>query len=108
MRQMWNIVKIIDKYGVEVRGIERVLPHERSPVTSRDWLDNLWMWLAANCTVRTVDSGICRDTLCDRKLQISTLALGTLGPSAFVLSGKISILTIIFFNLLSTVLSSSD
>jgi hypothetical protein len=46
-------VKAIDKYGVEVRGIERVLPHERTPVTSRDWLDNLWMWLAANCTVRT-------------------------------------------------------
>lgn len=52
MRQMWHIVKVIDKFGVEVRGIERVLPHERSPVTSRDWLDNLWMWLAANCTVR--------------------------------------------------------
>ncbi|KAF8591678.1 hypothetical protein K439DRAFT_1644055 [Ramaria rubella] len=80
---MWSVVKAIDKYGIEVRGIERVLPHERSPVTSRDWLDNLWMWLAANCT-------------------ISTLALGTLGPSTFFLSGKISVLTIVFFNLLST------
>ncbi|KAF8488734.1 permease for cytosine/purines, uracil, thiamine, allantoin-domain-containing protein [Gautieria morchelliformis] len=80
---MWRFVKMIDKFGVEVRGIERVQPHERTPVTSRDWMDNLWMWLAANCT-------------------ISTLALGTLGPSTFVLSGKISILTIVFFNLLST------
>ncbi|KAF8522748.1 permease for cytosine/purines, uracil, thiamine, allantoin-domain-containing protein [Hysterangium stoloniferum] len=81
--KMWKFVKIIDKYGVEARGIERVLPHEKLPPTRRDWEGNLWMWLAANCT-------------------ISTLALGTLGPSVFFLSGKVSMLTIIFFNLLST------
>ncbi|KAF8523798.1 permease for cytosine/purines, uracil, thiamine, allantoin-domain-containing protein [Hysterangium stoloniferum] len=81
--KMWKIVKIIDKYGVEARGIERVLPHEKLSPTRGDWEGNLWMWFAANCT-------------------ISVLSLGTLGPSVFFLSGKISILVIIFFNLLST------
>ncbi|GJJ09156.1 hypothetical protein Clacol_003378 [Clathrus columnatus] len=81
--RMWAVVKAIDKYGIEVRGIERVLPQEKVPPTSRDWWDNLWLWLAANCT-------------------ISSLALGTLGPSTFGLSGKVSILAVIFFNLLST------
>ena len=97
----------IDKFGVEVRGIERVLPHERARVTFRDWLDNLWMWLAANCTVRTSCNVVscCRiEVTSGARPQISTLALGMLGPSTFVLSGKISILTIIFFNLLSTVI----
>ncbi|KAF8512566.1 hypothetical protein JB92DRAFT_2927681, partial [Gautieria morchelliformis] len=84
---LWGFVKIIDRFGVEVRRIERVQPHERTPVTSRDWMDNLWRWLAANCT-------------------ISTLALRTLGPLTFSLTSKISILTIVFFNLLSTVLYS--
>lgn len=48
---MWAVVKAIDKYGIEVRGIERVLPQEKVPPTRRDWWDNLWLWLAANCTV---------------------------------------------------------
>lgn len=47
-------MRIISKYGVEVRGIERVLPQEKKPPTSREWLDNVWMWLAANCTVSFV------------------------------------------------------
>ncbi|KIJ41962.1 hypothetical protein M422DRAFT_68139 [Sphaerobolus stellatus SS14] len=81
--KMWHLVNVISKYGIEVRGIERVHPEEKSSPTMRDWLDNFWFWMAANCT-------------------ISTLALGTLGPSTFFLSGKISVLTIIFFNLLST------
>jgi len=42
------------------------------------------MWMAANCTV-------------------STVSLGTLGPSVFFLGLKESILTIVFFNLLSTI-----
>jgi purine-cytosine permease-like protein len=43
----------------------------------------MWLWLAANCTT-------------------STFALGTLGASIFQLNFRPAVLTIVFFNLLST------
>lgn len=69
--KLWAIVLFLDKYGVEARGIERVLPDERTqtcewPHSNFSWYTSLtiscylsiaplapfWMWLAANMTVR--------------------------------------------------------
>jgi purine-cytosine permease-like protein len=44
----------------------------------------MWLWIATNCTT-------------------STFSLGTLGASLFQLSFRPAVLTIIFFNLLSTI-----
>ncbi|KLO11603.1 hypothetical protein SCHPADRAFT_830812 [Schizopora paradoxa] len=81
--KLWKAVLYIDKFGVEVRGIERIRPEDRSARSVWDLLDAATMWLAANST-------------------ISTFSLGTLGPSVFGLGLKESCLTILFFNLLST------
>jgi purine-cytosine permease-like protein len=71
----------LDGFGVETRGIERVLPDER---THTSVADCMWLWMAANCTT-------------------STFALGILGASFFQLTFRPAVLTIIFFNLFSTV-----
>ncbi|EJU01230.1 hypothetical protein DACRYDRAFT_22455 [Dacryopinax primogenitus] len=78
---LWAMVEKFDRYGVEVRGIERVKPEERNPTQSA-W-DACTMWMAANC-------------------NISTFSLGTLGTSIFYLSLRECFLCILFFNLLST------
>ena len=78
--QLWDIVDRLD--GVESRGIERVLPNERNHTQRLS--DCMWMWLAANTTT-------------------STFSLGTLGASVFGLEFRPAVLTIIFFNLLSTI-----
>lgn len=80
---LWKAVLYIDKYGVEVRGIERIRPEDRSARSFADLLDAATMWLAANST-------------------ISTFSLGTLAVSVFQLGLKEACLTILFFNLLST------
>ncbi|KAL5513838.1 FCY21 [Sanghuangporus vaninii] len=80
---LWKAVLFIDKYGVEVRGIERIRPEDRSARSFADLLDAATMWLAANST-------------------ISTYSLGTLAVSTFQLGLKEACLTILFFNLLST------
>ena len=67
---------------MESRGIERVLPSERNH--TQHLSDCMWMWLAANSTT-------------------STFSLGTLGASVFGLEFRPAVLTIIFFNLLSTI-----
>jgi len=83
LAKLWDFVLYIDRFGVEVRGIERVLPEDRTARSTSDLLDCFWLWMAANCT-------------------ISTVSLGTLGPSIFGLGLKESVLVIVFFNLLST------
>ncbi|KAH8109158.1 permease for cytosine/purines, uracil, thiamine, allantoin-domain-containing protein [Phellopilus nigrolimitatus] len=83
LAKLWRAVLFVDKFGVEVRGIERVRPEDRSPRSTADLLDSATMWLAANST-------------------ISTFSLGTLGPSTFGLGLKESCLAILFFNLLAT------
>lgn len=80
---LWRAVLYIDEFGVELRGIERVRPEDRSARSLADLLDAATMWLAANST-------------------ISTFSLGTLGISVFQLGLKEACLTILFFNLLST------
>lgn len=79
--KMWAVVQALDKFGVEARGIERVPPEDRPQ-------QNVWdcftMWCAANTT-------------------ISTFSLGTLGASIFELGFRDAALSIIFFNLLSTI-----
>ncbi|KIK56243.1 hypothetical protein GYMLUDRAFT_47261 [Collybiopsis luxurians FD-317 M1] len=77
---LWHIVRILDKYGVEARGIERVPPDQRTHTSP--WAP-FWMWLAANMT-------------------ISTFAVGVLSKPIFFLGFKESALTITFFNLLCT------
>ncbi|EPQ51414.1 hypothetical protein GLOTRDRAFT_48944 [Gloeophyllum trabeum ATCC 11539] len=79
--KLWAIVQKLDRYGVEARGIERVPPAERPQ--KNPW-DCFTMWCAANTT-------------------ISTFSLGTLGASIFEMGLRDSVLTIVFFNLLSTV-----
>ncbi|KAI5118639.1 hypothetical protein M0805_000015 [Coniferiporia weirii] len=83
LAKLWRAVLYIDKFGVEVRGIERVRPEDRSPHSLADLLDTATMWLAANST-------------------ISTYSIGTLGPSTFGLGLKESCLAVLFFNLLAT------
>lgn len=84
LARLWQFVLYVDKFGVEVRGIERVRPQDRAARSVIDLLDAATMWLAANCT-------------------ISTYALGVLGPATFALGLKESCLTILFFNLLTTI-----
>jgi NCS1 nucleoside transporter family len=76
--KLWKFADKLSKYGVEQRGIERILPEERSQTLS-PW-SCFWMWLAANCT-------------------ISTFALGTLGTSIWYMGVKDAFLTIVFTNL---------
>ncbi|KIK56239.1 hypothetical protein GYMLUDRAFT_247991 [Collybiopsis luxurians FD-317 M1] len=78
---LWHIVRILDKYGVEARGIERVPPNQRTQTSP---LAPFWMWLAANMT-------------------ITTFSIGTLSKSIFFLGFKEAALTITFFNLLCTI-----
>lgn len=77
---LWTLVERFDRFGVEARGIERVPPSDRHQTNP---IDSFTMWMAANTT-------------------ISTLSLGTLGSSVFYLGLRDGILTILFFNLLST------
>ncbi|TDL19282.1 hypothetical protein BD410DRAFT_774153 [Rickenella mellea] len=81
--KLWAAVLYVDRFGVEVRGIERIRPEDRTATSTWDLWDAMTMWLAANTTV-------------------STFSLGTLGPTVFELGLKESCLTILFFNLLST------
>ena len=98
LRSLWTLVEKLDRWGVEARGIERVMPDERSQ--SCEWqvaalssdgltpspapLVCFWMWLAANMT-------------------ISTFSLGTLSASVFELGLRDAVLTILFFNLLTSI-----
>ncbi|KAH8924210.1 hypothetical protein BT69DRAFT_1261642 [Atractiella rhizophila] len=79
-KKLWDLVQRFDRWGLETSGIERKLPSER---TQKHLYDSFTMWFAANCTV-------------------STFSLGTLGASVFGLDLRPAILTILFFNLLST------
>ncbi|KAI0952236.1 hypothetical protein AcW1_004395 [Taiwanofungus camphoratus] len=79
-KALWNIVEKLDKYGVEANGIERIPPDQRNQNSA---MAPFWMWLAANMTT-------------------STFSLGTLGNSLFDLGLRDAALTIIFFNLLTT------
>ncbi|EPQ51241.1 purine-cytosine permease [Gloeophyllum trabeum ATCC 11539] len=72
---------MLDRFGVEAMGIERV-PATRRP--QRNPWDCFTMWCAANTT-------------------ISTFSTGTLGPGLFDMGLRDSILTILFFNLVSTI-----
>lgn len=81
MAPAWKLMdKLESSYGVEARGIERVPEDQR---THAHLVDNMTLWLAANCT-------------------ISTFALGTLGNSIWFLGFPDAALTIIFFNLIGT------
>jgi len=64
--------------GIEARGIERVMPHERTHVSV---IDNFTMWLSAN-------------------LVISTVALGALAILIFQLGFWDSLSIIVLFNIL--------
>ncbi|MEJ2633482.1 MAG: cytosine permease [Acidihalobacter sp.] len=64
--------------GIEARGIERVLPHERTHVSV---IDNFTMWLSAN-------------------MVISTVALGALAIPVFGLGFWDSLAVIVLFNML--------
>ncbi|GAA6049255.1 hypothetical protein JCM3770_005907 [Rhodotorula araucariae] len=78
---LWKAAEKLDSYGVEVRGVERVEEHERSDKAS--YFDAGYLWMSANCT-------------------ISTFSLGTLGNSIWYLKPTDACLTILFFNLLTT------
>ncbi|GAA6000547.1 uncharacterized protein JCM10292_000478 [Rhodotorula paludigena] len=77
---LWRISKKLDSYGVEVRGVERVPEHERNHPS---YFDAGFLWMSANMT-------------------ISTFSLGTLGISLNGLNSTDACLTILFFNLLTT------
>ncbi|KAG8989788.1 purine-cytosine permease [Tulasnella sp. JGI-2019a] len=78
--KLWKAVLWLDKFGVEVRGIERVPPNERNHTTIYDVMA---LWGSANLT-------------------ISTFSLGTLGNSIWYLGLTDATLTILFFNLFCT------
>ncbi|TIA98334.1 hypothetical protein E3P89_02504 [Wallemia ichthyophaga] len=71
-------------FGLEVRGIQPVADHERTPGLGP--LINIWcIWISANSTVLT-------------------LSTGGLGPGSFSMSPRDSCLSILFFNLLGNLL----
>lgn len=77
---LWKVAKKLDSLGVEVRGVERVPPNERHHTTV---YDAGYLWGSANMT-------------------ISTFSLGTLATSVFGLEATDACLTLLFFNLLTT------
>ncbi|GAA5894492.1 hypothetical protein JCM6882_004834 [Rhodosporidiobolus microsporus] len=77
---LWKVAKKLDSYGVEVRGVERVPESERHHA---NYADSGFLWASANCT-------------------ISTFSLGTLGNSIWGMGATDACLTILFFNLLTT------
>jgi len=79
--KLWIFVSKLDGFGVESKGIERVLPDERTHTSVTDFI---WFWIAVNC-------------------QTSNIALGSLGASLFHLPFRPAVLAIIFCNLLSTI-----
>ncbi|GAA5922195.1 hypothetical protein JCM3775_003526 [Rhodotorula graminis] len=78
---LWKLAEKLDSYGVEVRGVERVEEHERAEKST--WLEPGFLWMSANMT-------------------ISTFSLGTLGNSIWFLQPADACLTILFFNLFTT------
>jgi len=78
---VWKVVQKLDSYGVEVRGVERVPEDER---THTNLMDSGFLWMSANFT-------------------ISTFSLGTLGNSIWYMGTIDACLTILFFNLLTTI-----
>ncbi|KAF9367729.1 hypothetical protein CPB97_005369, partial [Podila verticillata] len=64
--------------GVELRGIERVMPEDRQP---KGVINNLLMWWSVNCVLTTVP-------------------IGTLGPAVFGMGLRDTILTIVGFTIL--------
>lgn len=48
--QMWQAVMYIDKFGVEVRGIERIRPEDRSARSMADLFDSATMYVFSQCT----------------------------------------------------------
>ncbi|GAA6061008.1 hypothetical protein JCM10212_001064 [Sporobolomyces blumeae] len=77
---LWKVAKKLDSYGVEVRGVERVPPSERHHTRV---YDAGYLWGSANMT-------------------ISTFSLGTLATSVYGLNATDACLTLLFFNLLTT------
>lgn len=74
--QVW--LRKISHMGVELRGIERVMPEDRQP---KGIINNLLMWWSVNCVLTTVP-------------------IGTLGPTAFGMGLSTTILCIIGFTIL--------
>ncbi|KAI9238584.1 MAG: permease for cytosine/purines, uracil, thiamine, allantoin-domain-containing protein [Podila humilis] len=64
--------------GVELRGIERVMPEDRQP---KGVINNLLMWWSVNCVLTTVP-------------------IGTLGPAVFGMGLRDTILSIVGFTIL--------
>ncbi|GAA5965402.1 hypothetical protein JCM21900_004784 [Sporobolomyces salmonicolor] len=77
---LWKIAQKLDSFGVEVRGVERVPENERHHTSV---YDAGYLWCSANMT-------------------ISTFSLGTLSNSIFYMGATDACLTILFFNLLTT------
>ncbi|KAK4052476.1 Purine-cytosine permease fcy21 [Microbotryomycetes sp. JL201] len=81
LAKLWDIVLWLDeKFGVEVRGVERVPESERHHYSI---MDAGWLWMSANMT-------------------ISTVSLGTLSNSIYGMGLTDAALVIVFFNLLCT------
>ncbi|KAK4057008.1 Purine-cytosine permease fcy21 [Microbotryomycetes sp. JL221] len=81
LAKLWDVVLWLDqKFGVEVRGVERVPESERRHYSI---MDAGWLWMSANMT-------------------ISTVSLGTLSSSIYGMGLTDAALVIVFFNLLCT------
>lgn len=92
----------LSRLGGEERGIERVLPHEKSDqvytvsiskhhTNLQHPYDNFSVWMSANLTVSTFSLGT-------NPTSIALITIGTLGPGLFYLGWWDSFLTILFFN----------
>lgn len=77
--RMWKVIVWANAFGVEARGIERVPEEER---THEGIYDSGFLWLSASMTVAT---------------------LRTLGSSIWYMGLTDALLTIVFFNLLTTI-----
>ncbi|KAH9824735.1 permease for cytosine/purines, uracil, thiamine, allantoin-domain-containing protein [Melampsora americana] len=74
-----QLIRQLDKWGLEVNGIERIPPEHRVQHSTRD---TFTMWLGANCNV-------------------VTFSLGTLGSSVYNLAFRDCVIAIVVFNTLA-------
>ncbi|EGG00647.1 uncharacterized protein MELLADRAFT_39584 [Melampsora larici-populina 98AG31] len=79
--RLQKFISQFDKWGLELNGIERILPEHRVQRSTRD---TFTMWLGANCNV-------------------VTFSLGTLGSSVYKLGFRDSVIAIVVFNILAII-----
>jgi NCS1 nucleoside transporter family len=91
-KTLQKLVNFMRRLGGEERGIERVLPHEK---TNQKPFDNFSVWYGLLFDILTLRMSA--------NLSVSTFSLGTLGPQLFFMGWWDSFFTILLFNILGMI-----